>query len=129
MLIKLNLCCSEIKVYNYILCCNADFCLKIDGKVIERVKCSKFLGVIIDEDLSWKQHTTHISLKISKSIGIIYRVKSMLSCDLLKTLYYSLIHPYLQYCNIIWGTTSKLALYQLICLQKRAYQFLLSCFK
>jgi len=48
------------------LCCIADFCLKIDGNGIERVKCYKFLGANIDEDLSWKQHTTHLSLKISK---------------------------------------------------------------
>jgi len=85
----------------HMLCNNLTFCLKIDGKIIEQVKCTKFLGIVIDEDLSWKQHTSHISLKISKSIGIVNVVKSILCLDLLKIVYYSLIHPYLQYCNIV----------------------------
>jgi len=100
----------------------------IDGKIIEQVKSTKFLGIIIDEDLSWKQHTSHISLKISKSVGIVNRVKSILCLDLLKTLYYSLIHPYLQYCNIVWCTASKRALSRLTCLQKRAVRLLTSSY-
>ena len=57
-------------------------------------------------------------------------LKSILSRDLLKTLHYSLIHPYFQYCNIIWGAVSKLALNRLICLQKRAMRLLTnSCYR
>ena len=43
--------------------------LKIDQTTIERVKETMFLGVIIDEALSWKSHITNIARKISKSIG------------------------------------------------------------
>jgi len=96
--------------------------------MIEQVKCTKFLGIVIDEDLSCKQHTSYISWKISNSVGIVNRVKSILCRDLLKTLYYSLIHPYLQYCNIVWCTASKLALSRLICLQKRAVRLFTSSY-
>jgi len=95
---KLSLNANKIKLILFgvkrKLCNNVNFCLKIDGKIIERVKCTKFIIIVIDEDLSWKQHTSHISLKILKSVGIVNRVKSILCLDLLKTLYYFLLHPY-----------------------------------
>ena len=62
-----------------------------------------FLGVILDENLSWKSHFSHIANKISKSIGVIYKASFCLPLESLRTLYYSTIYPYLQYCVIVWG--------------------------
>jgi hypothetical protein len=104
--------------------CLENLCIKIEGRAIEKVSNTKFLGVYIDEDLNWKQHTYQISLKISKSIGVLHRIKSILSRDLLKILYYTMIHPYYLYCNIIWGGASQAALSTLICLQKRAVRLI-----
>ena len=50
-----------------------DLNLKINNKEINRVNEVCFLGVILDENLSWKAHISHIAHKISKSIGIMYR--------------------------------------------------------
>ena len=52
-----------------------DVYIKIEGKNIERVTKVKFLGVIIDSKLTWKEHINYMSNKISKSIGIIYKAK------------------------------------------------------
>ena len=49
-----------------------DISIQIDNNVIERVKETVFLGVILDEHLSWKPHILSVSRKTSKSIGIIY---------------------------------------------------------
>ena len=92
----------------------------IDGIKIEKVSSTKFVGVYIDENLNWKQHTFHTASKISRSLGMINRVKYILSHDLLLTLYRTMIHPYLLYCNILWGNASMVALKPLILLQKRA---------
>ena len=70
-----------------------------------RIKEVTFLGVILDENLSWKPHISHIACKISKSIGIIGRSSPCLTKLALKTLYYSLVYPYFQYCIIVWGST------------------------
>ena len=86
------------------------FCLSINGINIDRVEFTKFLGVYIDENLNWKKHASEMSSKISRSIGIMSKVKYILSRKLLKTLYFSLIHSYLNYCIIIWGKASLLAL-------------------
>ena len=73
----------------------------------------------IDEHLSWKPHISQVARKISKSIGAINRARFFLPKPCLKTLYYSLVYPYLHYCIIVWGSTYKTNLRRLISLQKR----------
>ena len=48
---------------------------------------TKFLGVIIDKHLTWKNYINYISNKVSKGIGIIYRAKNILYSDSLRMLY------------------------------------------
>ena len=50
-----------------------DKSIQIDNNIIERVKETVFLSVILDEHLSWKSHILSVSIKISKSMGIIYK--------------------------------------------------------
>jgi hypothetical protein len=101
-----------------------DLLLKINGQKIDQVKETMFLGVILDEHLSWKSHISHIASKISKSIGIIYKSSFFLSRSALRTLYYALIYPYLQYCIIIWGSTYPSCLYRIHLLQKRVIRII-----
>ena len=56
-----------------------DRTLKILDITIPRKNVTKFLGVFIDDRLSWKEHISHICNKISKSIGVLYRVKDQLN--------------------------------------------------
>ena len=51
----------------------------LDNVNINRIDEAKFLGVIIDEHLSWKSHITYIEGKIAKNIGIMNRLKFLLS--------------------------------------------------
>ena len=82
------------------------------------MKETLFLGVILDEHLSWKPHILSVSRKISKSIGIIY--KSSFSLPKLPySLYYSLVYPYLTNCVSVWGSTYQPNLNQIIILQKK----------
>ena len=67
--------------------------LVIDGKQIKQTKDNIFLGVVIDEHLSWKSHISNVANKISKSIGIIYKASFFLPKSSLRTLYYSLVYP------------------------------------
>ena len=48
--------------------------LLINGRPIARVIQFNFLGLILQSNMSWSMHTDHISLKVSKAIGIIYRI-------------------------------------------------------
>ena len=82
--------------------------LKIDGILIDIVSKTKCLGVIIDDTFSWSDHNTYIQNKVTKSLGIMYRVKYYLNKESLLRLYNSLILPYinkLNYCCEVWGNT------------------------
>ena len=98
----------------------ATFKIMIANQSIERVMVSKFLGILVDDKLTWKDHITQIATKISKSIGIMNRIKNILDNSTLKMLYTSLILPYLTYCNIVWGGARVTSLNKLFILQKRA---------
>ena len=97
---------------------NIDVC--IDDVKITRVAYTKFLGVVIDENLDWKEHISTIENKVSKSIGLLYRAKLLLNSKDLHVLYSTLVLPYLLYCIPLWGHTYQSRLNKLVKLQKKA---------
>jgi hypothetical protein len=101
MWLKANKICINIKKTKYILFSyrrNAHFpCIKIGDGLIEETNSAKFLGIIIDKNLTFKEHISYIGAKISKSIGILNKVKNFLPAEALQIMYRTLIHPYLQY--------------------------------
>ena len=94
-----------------------------DG-TLHRSPTLKYLGVFMDEKLNFEDHIKYICKKVSKSIGIIQSLRNTLPCSTLKSLYFALVHPYLNYCNIVWGGTSKKYLEPLFILQKRAIRII-----
>ena len=77
--------------------------LNMNGLSISQVEKFTFLGLTINETLTWKDHIEIISNRISKTIGILSRLKHTLSQKILKMIYTSLILPRLHYCNLAWG--------------------------
>ena len=73
-----------------------------DNKLI-RVNKIKYLGVILDEKLNWKDHINYLTNKISKSSYIISKIRHYVDLPLLNMLYYSMVHPHLIYCVTVWG--------------------------
>ena len=92
----------------------------IENNVLEQVDNTKFLGVYIDQHLTWKTHVNFIAAKISKSVGLLYKAKYHLPSKSLLTLYYALFYPYLTYCNLIWASAYVTNLERIYLLQKRA---------
>ena len=80
--------------------------LFFDGITLERETVTKFLGVILDGNITWKAHINTISPKISKSIGILYRARLIIPRKKLNQLYFSFVHS-LNYANIAWVSTQK----------------------
>ena len=77
-----------------------------DACQIRTVKSVKYLGLIVDDNLTWDKHVDYISTKISKNIGIIKRVRTFLPWHSLLTLYRTLTEPYLRHCNTVWRQCS-----------------------
>ena len=97
-----------------------DLKVSLDNTVLKRVKFTKFLGVLIDECLTWKNHIDCISKTISRNIGVMNKLKHYIPYRILHTLYCTLISPYLNYGILIWGNTCKSYLDKLVKLQKWA---------
>ena len=62
--------------------------LLIKKHKVERVESIKFLGVLLDENLSWKDHIKYIENKVAKNIGLLYRTKLFL--DKTRYLHYTI---------------------------------------
>ena len=81
--------------------------LHIDNVPVKREFATKFLGVYLDKNISWKHHIRIVSTKVCMSIGILYRTACIRSKSLRKQLYFSFISCYLNYTNIARASTEK----------------------
>ena len=95
------------------------FKVLLNNNKLTQVKSTKFLGVLIDENLSWNQHVELVVSKISKGAGLIFKLKQSLPRYALITLYNSLILPYLNYCTMIWAANNSCRLNKILLVQKK----------
>ena len=82
-----------------------DLNAKVQNANIERVYVTKYLGVMIDAQLSWKCRNEYTCKNMSKCVGVILKVRKKLNKYVLLNLYYSFAYPYFIYCNHVWGNT------------------------
>jgi hypothetical protein len=94
--------------------------LLVGNTLLAQVESTRFLGIEVDQHLTWKQHINNISSKLAKNIGILARTAFLLPPTVRLSLYYSLVYPYLTYCNMIWASNYPTRLNKLVVLQKRA---------
>jgi exonuclease III len=97
----------------------SDINITINNNNLIQVNSSKFLGVILDENLSWFNHISYIKTKISKGLGIIKKTRKFFNDNIIRTLYHSFIFPYLTYCLEIWGSAAETHLNLLLKVQKQ----------
>ena len=63
----------------------------------------RYLGIIIDNNLSWKHHIDHVAIKMSRTVGLICKLRHFLPRHTLLSIYRSLVAPYLTYGLTAWG--------------------------
>ena len=91
----------------------------INSVELKRVSNVKFLGVILDEHLTWPDHILMIKNKVCKLVAIINSLKWKLPTGILRNLYNSFVLPYLTYCTTVWAGVSSNRLKRIFLLQKR----------
>ena len=99
--------------------------ISINGCKIEQVQFTKYLGVIIDCNLTWKYHISYVCSKIFKNIGILIKSRKVFDTNSHLTLYYSFIYPYINYCVHLWGSTYDTYVNKIFLLQKKAMRIIL----
>ena len=87
--------------------------LSINDNPIEQIANFNFLGITIDQNITWNDHISKIPLKVARVISILNKLKHIFPHEIMRTIYNSLIHPHLIY---LWGFSPK----RLTMLQKKA---------
>ena len=93
--------------------------LKLNNTIIKQVTQTKFLGVIIDEKLSWQPHITELTRKLACCAGVLNRIKDNIPSHLHKSLYHTLFESHLTYGITVWGGVSQNKLLPLFRAQKK----------
>ena len=114
--------CIIFRSYKKKIDCNSK--LLINSVEIRQAESTKFLGIIIDQNLTWKYNTTYIRGKMSRGIGIICKARKFSKLDTLLNLYYSFIQPYMTYCIEVWGGMSKTYMSSLFKIQKKVVRII-----
>ena len=100
--------------------------LRINGQTITRVESTRFLGVIIDEHLTWREHINTVKNKTSRGLGVICKARKLLNVSTIVSLYYAFIYPYLMYCIEVWGGALSSYKDVLIKIQKKIVRVMVS---
>ena len=98
--------------------------LKINGQKLSQVQSTKFLGVIIDDKLSWDNHVSHLENKLKNSLVIIKRIMKYIPKTQYINIYNSLFLSHLSYGISAWGGIPHYKLEKLFVIQKRCIRLL-----
>ena len=94
------------------------------NKPLEQVKETKFLGVIIDNKLSWLPHISYLENKLKVALGIVKRIRQHIPYNNNKSIYNSLFESHLIYCISVLGGIPKTHTQKLIRLHKKCLRIL-----
>ena len=124
--LNLNRLALNVKKTNFVIfrSCqkvpNHEVNLLMNKKSLAQVDHVKYLGVLLDQHLNWKYQIKNVTLKISRGIGILAKLKPFLKDKLLKNIYYSLVYSHLSYGIQVWGSADQTSLNRLNILQNKA---------
>ena len=98
---------------------SAEFSLTMNNLNIKRSDCVKYLGVLLDEHLSWKNQIQKLNKSLSKTCRLIFKLRHYEPLATRKLMYYSMFHSIILYSLIKWGRTTNSYLHQLEVLQNK----------
>ena len=83
--------------------------LNFDNQIVQPSESAKYLGIFVDEHLSFKPRIILLEKKIARSVGVLAKLSYYLPRNTLIILYSSLVHTHLQYPLPLWGAAHRWA--------------------
>ena len=80
--------------------------------------------MILDDNLSFSQHTDVLKSKLSRAAGILAKIRYFTSRDLLRTIYYALFDSHLRYANTIWAQSNNQNIKDISLIQRKAVRII-----
>ena len=81
----------------------SDMIIRMDEVTLRRIEEREFLGIILADDLCFREQINRVCKKLSRGAGIMYRVSGMVPKEVLKKVYFAVVYPYLCYAVATWG--------------------------
>ena len=78
--------------------------LKLSGKSLTQKSFTKYLGILIDDELTWVNQINYVCNKISQGLGILYKLRHSLSLESLRSIYFCFIQSHCLYGITNWGS-------------------------
>ena len=100
-------------------CSDVRIILKLHHPTIFESFKIRYLGLILDNKLSWKPHIAELSKKLGRGVGMLYKIRPFCSDSVMRTLYYSLFNSHLCYGLVVWGNANKTDLNKITSLQNK----------
>ena len=98
--------------------------LTLDNVKINTPSVAEYLGILIDDQFSFKSQITHLESKISRSVGVIAKLSYYLPPETLLNLYFALVHLHLLYGLPVWTSTCKTCITKLRKFQNKAIKII-----
>ena len=98
--------------------------IKINNTAINEKEYIKYLGVLVDSSLNWKHHISILAKKISRAIGIMYKLRPFLPLNVMKNVFDCLIYSQIIYAIEVCGSAVKSEMTKILILQKRVMRIM-----
>ena len=123
--IALNVAKTELLFFRSPTKANIEFPkLKIDGKILHPSQTVKYLGVYIDEYLSFNQHANYLVSKLRRNNGMLSKIRHFVPENVLRSIYFSIFESHLSYCCTVWGQKGNHIVNKLVTLQNKAVRII-----
>ena len=126
--LSLNLKKTHFMVFSHQKVDYSKLNVTIAGTKIGRVSEARFLGVILDDKLSWSKHIAAVRTKMIRYIGIMYRIKRHLPLNVRLQMYHSFIQSHVNYCSLVWGFAAKHLIESIFSRQKQGIRMVMPGF-
>lgn len=96
----------------------------VGNSVISRVNSASFLGLTIDSKFKFTDHIDKLTLRLSRAVGIMFKMTPLVPFGVLRNLYFALLYPHITYGVTVWGRSSIVYVNRVKVIQRRALRLL-----
>ena len=97
---------------------------KLNGKRLYPSTNIKYLGVLLDEHLSWKPYINELTKKLNRSNSMLSKVRHYVNCNTIRSLYFALFSSHISYCCQVWGQNGNPHLNRILSIQRSALRII-----
>ena len=78
-----------------------DICVKLNGSTVAKVQYWRYLGIFLDDTLTWSHHIDTVYIKLMKYVGLFYKIRSKLPLYILRSIYFVLVYPHKKFFMVL----------------------------